>query len=117
MSGNGFKPPTNVSKIKHKGDPNTATTLDNFKVEREEHLYYPEPTKERFVKCAPYDNHFLYRDPSGKPGRWWAMCTCGSPAVIVGYNAYRSDSSPTRTGELVVCYQHVQTGLHADGSN
>ena len=114
MSTNGFEPPKNVSIIKHKGDPNTATTLDGFKVERTDKFFIPEMAI--FMVCAPYDNHFVYEDPSGKPDRWWAMCTCGGPAVYVGANAYKHLAEATKSGYLVVCYTHISTGKHNDGS-
>ena len=102
-----------------------AVTLDGHKVHRMDQLYFPAPTN-RMVACAPYDNHFVYDDPEvniGKKYRWTPMCTCGSAAGIVGYNAYKDDASPspgdgiaTVPGEMVVCLAHAQYGRHSDGS-
>ena len=100
------------SIIKHRGDPTSATTLDGIKVSKEESLFVPEWGTS--VKAADYGNHFLYLDNSKKIGRWWAMCTCGAPAVIVGYDAYKHDAS--KGGALVVCKDHAGTGRHADGA-
>ena len=107
------------SVIRVKGDANKAETLDGFTVRRVKRIMFDN----KWVMCAPYDNHFLYEDPSGKPHRWLQMCTCGSPAVCVGYKAYKRDGSPTTAaesttpGEQFVCYIHATTGRHADGSS
>jgi hypothetical protein len=107
------------SIIKHFGTPNDAVTVDGIRVHRQEKVFVLDAA--RFIMCAPYDNHFIYLDTSKKVGRWFAMCTCGSPAVIVGYNAYKKDSSPTSgvgisPGEMLVCHIHASFGKHADGS-
>lgn len=65
------------------------------------------------IQCAPYDNHFIFRDTRSLG--WTLFCSCGAPAVVVGYNAYRKDASKNQ-GELLVCYAHAQTNRHADGS-
>lgn len=72
-----------------------------------------------FVKVAPYDNHFIY-ETKAKGNAY--VCTCGSPAVITGYNVYKDDSSPTNElgivpGELMLCFYHASFGKHADGSS
>ena len=105
------------SVIRVHNDANEAETLDGYKVTRKKWVLFDD----KLVLCAPYDNHFIYEDPSGKIHRWLQLCTCGSPAVIVGYKAYKQDASPTTTadsttpGEMVVCYIHAVTGKHADG--
>jgi hypothetical protein len=129
---NGYKKQSkvvpNVAIIHHRNSPNSAVTADKKEVRREDKIWYAEyddegyPITGRFIMCAPYDNHFVYEDPMWKiiPGRWAHMCTCGSTAVIVGYNAYKKDASPstegTTKGEMFVCYYHAQFGKHADGS-
>jgi hypothetical protein len=106
------------SVIRKRNSANDAETLDGFHVVRADWILFDE----KIVHCAPYDNHFLYEDPSGKPHRWHQMCTCGSPAVCVGYKAYERDGSVTTSsessapGEMFVCYIHATTGRHADGS-
>jgi len=105
--------------IKHYNSPNEAVTMDGHKVTRQDKIFFTELG--RFVKCAPYDTHFIYDDPEAKKqtiGRWTPMCSCGSPAGIVGYNAYRQDASPSSEfvpGELIVCLSHAQFGRHANG--
>lgn len=113
MSGNG-KDSSGFpfSIIRHRGDPDEATTLDGHKVHRKDKIFIP--AWEEFVTCAPYDNHFIYTDPSGKVGRWSYMCSCGSPAVITGFSGYKGDAS--YQGKMLVCYFHAGRGKHADGS-
>ena len=113
------------STIKHYNSPNRATTVDGDVIEREDKVWLG--TFRRFVACAPYDNHFIYLDPSKKQGRWNPMCTCGSPAVVVGADVYKDLASPSKDGtvpgELAVCYVHMLTklntgnGKHSDGSS
>jgi hypothetical protein len=112
MSGNG-KPKNEIlfAVIQQRGDPYKAITLDGQTVVREEKVFIPE--YQNFVACAPYSSHFVYLDPSGIEQRWFAMCTCGSPAVIVGYDAYRQDAS-SNEGAMLVCLFHAQRGHHAN---
>lgn len=121
MSDNPLPTKFTFAIIKHKGDLNNATTADGKKVHRRKQIFFDG----RMILCAPYDNHFVFDDPMSTKlvGRWSPMCSCGSPAVIVGYNAYRKDASPstrdesTAPGEMIVCYIHATTGHHVDGSN
>jgi len=87
--------------IRHKGDAKEAKTLKQLTIKREESLLVPEMNA--FVKCAPYDNHFIYHDPS--PNQSAYMCTCGSPGVI---------APPEPTG-LFVCLNHATYGFHTTG--
>jgi hypothetical protein len=108
--------------LKHRGDLDHAETVEGKKVHRQEKIWFYD---HGWVRCAPYDNHFIYDDPmAGKIiGRWTPMCTCGSPAVIVGYNVYKDQASPstkkesTVPGEMLVCFNHAQFGKHSDGSS
>lgn len=109
MSNNGNEPAMSFSIIKHRGDPNSATTLDGHKVYKRESVYIPEMGGK--VRCAPYSSHFVYLDPSNKAGRWFAMCTCGSPAVITGYKAYKRDAS-SNEGAMLICKYHGDYGHH-----
>ena len=110
------------SVIRQHNSANKAETLDGFIVHRKEQIFFNEVNSPRLVKCSPYDNHFIYEDPSGKINRWNEMCTCGSFAVIVGYNVYKKDASPTTRaessapGEMFICWSHATTGRHAEGS-
>lgn len=113
------------SIIKRYLSPNSAVTGEGHTVTRQDRVFLRDPAGwVRWVACPGYDNHFIYKDPEfemGTVGKCATMCTCGSMAVIVGYNAYRKDASPaldsSTPGELLVCFTHAQTGKHADGSS
>lgn len=94
--------------IHHRGMPRSAMTLDGYKVFRQEVIYVPMYGEE--IKCAPYDDHFIYEEPTKKLGRWAHVCTCGSPAVIVERKGYRRDSS--LIGKMLICHVHGLTGKH-----
>lgn len=106
-----------MNHIHYRGELRNATTIRNVKVHRKTSIYFPELG--RFIGCAPYLEHFIYEDNS-KRGPV-LFCTCGSDAVITGFQAYKHDSSPsgkdisTIPGELIVCRQHAVSGKHLDG--
>jgi hypothetical protein len=89
--------------IRHRGDPQTAETLSGHTVRRQEKVFVREAIEtfqsNGVILCAPYDDHFVYLDPVNEQGHWFAMCTCGSPAVVVN-------------GNTLVCYIHTNTGSH-----
>lgn len=93
---------------------NSATLSDGTKVHRVDKIFIREWS--RFVTCSPDDVHFIYEVPPKKKGYWFAGCSCGSPAVIVGSNAYAQYGSSTDTGEMVICYHFVMYGKHSDGT-
>lgn len=94
--------------VRHAGQLNWVE-VNGERIERGEQIHIGEYG---WVKCAPYDNHFVYRYMKRKG--WTTFCTCGSPAVIVGYDAYKQMASPQ--GMLLVCLSHTESGRHADGS-
>lgn len=116
--------------IKHRGSPNKATTLKGIEVEKSEYVYYRRPGDGMMVavRCADYHNeHFLYINPEFneegekmKPG-WFAMCTCGSPAVLIGEGLSGAEDMAGHVNQLLVCYVHQKTlletgtGRHATG--
>ena len=111
----------NIKTIHHLGDVTKAEIAygkKRYNIERQEKVFVVDPNMHtaEWVTCAPYDNHFVYLLPPNIEG-WFAMCTCGGPAVIVGYNAYKKDASPTDTGKMLLCYHHANSGKHADGSS
>ena len=85
--------------IKHAGDPKKATLPNGTVVRREEELFVPEWGV--FVPCAPYDNHFVYHNPT--PGQSAYMCTCGSVAVI---------TPPDGRNGMFVCLFDATYGNH-----
>lgn len=108
-----------IKTVRVYGDKRTARTEDGKTVRREDRLYFEGYG---LVKCAPYDNHFIFDNKSRKVGQWSPVCTCGSPAGIVGANVYANDASPTTSmdssiaGTMIVCLTHAQTSRHSDGS-
>lgn len=96
---------------------NRAEVKGGYVVYREDKLFVQEYNAE--IPCAPYDNHFIFLDPHVlKPGDkqkfWFAMCTCGGPAVLVGSQAYKHLGSSQ--GMMFVCFIHLTYGKHVDGS-
>ena len=112
----------NFAVIKHRGDLNHAETADGYKVERSTKVWVTEPDglNGRYIYCSPDSDHFIYVDPMWTKikGRWFAMCSCGSPAVITGYDAYKQYGSPTtkeeshRAGEMLICMEFLRSGKH-----
>jgi hypothetical protein len=96
--------------IKHRGDPKEATLESGHVVKKEDYVYFIND-KNQYVamKCADYHGaHFVYLDPvfnddeKGK-GHWFAMCTCGSPAVTIGPMEAQIEMDGWRE-QLLVCY-------------
>jgi hypothetical protein len=87
--------------IRHRGEAKQTRTLKGRSVKREESLLVPEWTT--FIKCTPYDNHFIYHDPT--PNQSSYMCTCGAVAVVV----------PPGPAGMFVCYHHATYGNHTTG--
>lgn len=86
--------------IHHRGEPQTAETPQGVVVERQEALWVPEWGA--LVKCAPYDDHFVYANPDTSAESSAYMCTCGSAAVVV----------PPGPLGLFVCLFHATYGSH-----
>lgn len=113
----------NFAVIRVRNTPNEATLSDGSKIYRNPENKFFIASLGRPVKAMDYDNHFIALDPTNEKGRWFAMCSCGSPAVIVGYNVYKEGASAGNSedgmmpGEMLVCYMHSLNGKHADGSS
>jgi hypothetical protein len=112
-----------VSFIRVAGTPNFVEFSTGLRIYNDGKDYIEMPEWGRRVKKAEYYNHFLARHPkfTTEKGAWFAYCSCGSPGVVVGYNAYKQDASPSSgkgfaTGELLVCHHHATYGKHRDGS-
>lgn len=106
--------------IMRRGDPDRATTLSGHEVQKQNWVYFRGHDDEyETVKCADYHNeHFVYIDPVYNeidPRKqdyhgWFAMCTCGSPAVLVGKGIGRLGAGPFDPNEkMLVCMKHTQT--------
>ena len=130
-----------VNIIRQRGSPTEVTLASGHTVEKQEYVYFlmpkedkREPDEWRMVKCSDYHGeHFLYLDPlyllAARPtdpnksetgrGHWFAMCTCGSPAVIVGPEEAAKEDSDCPEQLLVCIYYHNTLldegwGKHAD---
>ena len=116
--------------IKHRGDPHTATTLTGDIVHKQEIVIIPSPLDGTMISldCADYHGeHFVYVDPlfaktlpeSEVRQIWFAMCTCGSPAVVLGpgdvaeHDDQKKDG--TQVNKLVCMIYHTNLLEHGHG--
>lgn len=109
-----------ISIVRVAGKARKATLPNGEVYHRPENDIIFLPTLGRNVKAAEYDNHFCYYRENAPVHSNLLMCTCGSFAGVVGYDAYRADASPSSggqvPGEMIVCFIHANTQRHADGS-
>jgi hypothetical protein len=96
--------PKLISIIRHRGEPQKATTLNGVEVKRERQLFVLADSYNKFFVAAQYDDHFLYDNPT--PQQPSFMCTCGAPAVLIPPNTSESQ---------FYCMHHYQYGVHATG--
>lgn len=99
--------------IRSHGDLNKVTLIDGTVIYRDPSGKIFVPEYGTFIVCAPYGNHFIFEVPKRIKTVSY-MCSCGSPAVIVGAKAYAHLSSMRNA--LFVCKHHTDTNRHADGS-
>jgi len=99
--------------VRQVGKPKEFTLPNGKKIVAKDKIWIPE--YRRFVPCSPYDNHTIYETGYTSPGSPPYLCTCGSVAVIVGYDAYKQDASAQ--GLMFVCLFHAQNGRHTNTSN
>lgn len=101
-----------IKIVRHVGDLKSAyLPQDGTTVRRVDKIAIKDMGE---FKCSPYDNEFVFRHVFRDRG-WTLYCTCGSPACIVGYDAYAKDASPS--GQMIVCMHHAQFNRHMDGSS
>lgn len=99
-----------INVIKHYGRPMEARDLSGVHIHREERVFLASHNE--WYGTLDYDNHFVYKtDRKGTS----LLCTCGGPAVTVGYDAYKQYCS--YRGQVVACLTQLQTGRHSDGSS
>ena len=78
-------------------------------------IYVPDEGWKAEVPCIDYYVHFVFEVPKMKVFNPYVyMCSCGSPAVIVGRKEYEFGSS--LEGARFVCQHHLDYGVHLDGS-
>lgn len=85
--------------IKNAGEVKKATLENGTVVNRQEAIFVPEWGV--FVKCASYENHFVFENPDKSEGSSAYLCTCGNVAVI----------APPNPLGLFVCLFDLNTGL------
>lgn len=120
--------------IKNRGDPNTAYTVTGHEVTKKDLVIIPSPFDGTMIslRCADYhEEHFVYIDPlfdkeipeKDVRSYWFAMCTCGAPAGIIGgADVAKHDNLPptTKIENMLVCQFYYQTlllhgfGYHAN---
>jgi len=119
------------NRVKHRGDPKTAVLETGDVVTKEDRVYFRIPDEAQVgnlkagewmtMKCADYHGeHFIYIDPlyqvdnpESKKHCWFAMCTCGSPAVFVNPDVgVLQGGLPNE--QLLVCYAYTYS-LWAEG--
>ena len=99
--------------IKHHNDPKKAVTLNGDTVERQTQIFLP--SWRQWIPVLQTSMHFCFRDPS-VPAGTTLFCTCGSPGIVCGYEAYRNHASFMGM-EVISCHNFIQYGVHADGSH
>jgi len=100
----------NFGIIRYHNSPNKAQLPDGTTVYRTDHIFVPEYG---LIKCAEYDDEFIYEMPPKFINVPSYACTCGSFACITGLSGYVLDASPQ--GKLFVCHYHASNGVHAGG--
>lgn len=101
--------------IKHFNDPNHAQSVTGEWISRSREIYLP--SHHRAYPCLPTSMHFVFREPNMEGRRGSTLfCTCGSPAGVFEWTAYRRWTS-INIGTAVACVEFIQQGKHADGSH
>jgi hypothetical protein len=103
--------PRTLTIIHQYGRPKIAKDINGDIIHRQDSIYVPS-YKQSFP-VLDYDNHFVYATRNIGSS---LMCTCGSPAVVVGYRAYKQYES-YKGMNVIACLSHINTGKHADGSS
>ncbi len=98
--------------IRSHNTPNKVTLFDGTVIERDKSGKIWVPEWGTYVVCAPYDTHIVFEVPQRIKGTSW-LCSCGSPAVVVGMKAYSHLDSGKDA--LLVCQHHTDTNKHSDG--
>ena len=98
--------------IRIRNSPTKVTLQNDVIVHKQESVFVPE--YQGFVRCVPYDNHFVFEVPSDIKGPAY-LCSCGGIAVFVGSRAYGHLGSPE--GMMLVCQAHTTNNKHMDGSS
>lgn len=98
--------------VRNLGDLKRAKNVDGETVERQDYIFLPSYGYD--VPCLNTDNHFVYK--SKRLGAS-TLCTCGSPATMIGYEGYKKYVSRPLGLEVLMCHHFFQFGVHNDGSH
>jgi hypothetical protein len=99
--------------VRNHNDPYKAITLNGVPIFRQKEIFLP--SHHTHVPVLQTSMHFCFRD-SSRPRGSTLFCTCGSMAVVVGYEAYHRVNSFIGH-EVIACHNYIQYGKHADGSH
>ena len=99
--------------IRNHNDPNHAITLGGIAVQREKQLFLK--SYRQWFPVLGTSMHFCFSDYT-QPRGTTIFCTCGAPAIIVGYEGYKKYNSFIGS-EVIACHNFIMYGLHADGSH
>lgn len=101
--------------IRRHNDANHAQTLTGQWVSREKEIRLE--SHHQSYPLLHTSLHFCFKDPSEEGNHASTIfCTCGSPAAVFTYGAYRRFQSKNE-GEVIACIEFIQQGVHADGSH
>jgi hypothetical protein len=103
--------PNNI--IRSHNDPNHAITLNGVPVQREKLIFLP--SYRQWFPVLGTSMHFCFRDAS-RPRGTTLFCTCGAPAIIIGYEGYKQHNSFIGN-EVIACHNFIMYGVHADNSH
>lgn len=101
-----------MAKVIHQyGRPMRATDVDGHIIERQEKILF----NNQWYYTLDYDNHFVYG--TKKVGSAALMCTCGSPAGVIGHREYSKYTSQYKGEGMIACLYYTSYGSHSDGSH
>lgn len=108
------KKPNSFNIIRQRGQLNRARLPDGTWVERTDKIWIPE--YRNFIRVLFDDVHFIYEVPKHLITRDFRgplyMCTCGSPAIVVGMSGYVFGASPQ--GLVLTCQLLTEQQRHSD---
>lgn len=92
------------------GRPHRARDVDGRVIERQEEIFF----NGQWYHPMDYDTHFVYR--TDKIGSATLMCTCGSPAGVIGHREYSKYTSKYYGEGIIACLFYTNNNCHSDGS-
>lgn len=102
-------------KICYVKNPYTGAEIE---VQYQEHIFIT--AEYGIIQCINDGQHFTFLDPvqisplDPVTRRWFALCSCGSPAQIIGSNPVAKHTSGGRY--MLACSTALAFNEHADGS-